>query len=368
MPPARKITVIFLLYTEAKYVPGLFQAILAQRHSGFAREEDWLEVIFVDNGSRDETHRVMLQELEKAGSPSNYQILHHERNLGISGALNDAFSRVRTPYVLTCHCDVLFGSDDYVAHMADLMAAQPKAGAIAGQPAMAPKKKMPFAEKVNLITNLMDIFPAQEGTESLVPVGFVEGRCEIFRLEALKAAGFYDTTLRLAGEDQVLAARMREAGYELYQAPYLRYYLSVSNDQDSLWKLVRHQRVFGRAHPYILLKNKKATSGVIGKSAGANRQLRTILRGTQILSSGLYLLTIAGLLAGISPWAALVPLLLAFLIKLALFGRHLAAVRFEPIEFALFFLFQPVLDVSYTWGLMQGLWLLTHSSAARPIS
>ena len=49
--------------------------------------------------------------------------------------------------------------------------------------------------------------------------------------------GFYDTHLRVAGEDQVLVARLRERGYEVYQAPRLVYHLSVSGGQDTVRKL-----------------------------------------------------------------------------------------------------------------------------------
>ena len=355
-----KTTVLFLLYSEEKYVPGLVQGILKQKGQGT------FDVVFVDNGSRDGTLSALQHALAAAGQPTGYRIKHFDENQGISRALNQAFAEITTPYILTCHCDVLFGADDFVERMTALMDAQPKAGAIAGQPSIPTKTHLPFAEKLNLVANLQDVFPAGDAS-SLVPVGFVEGRCDIFRLDALRKVGFYDTILRLAGEDQVLAARMRAEGYELYQAPGLRYSLSVSSDQDSWMKLIRHQRLFGRAHPYIVL-SARARDGLVGGSAGSNRQLRTLLRASQLLSSAVYLWMVIAILASLPISTYLAPLFGLALTKAALFGRHAAAVRFTVLEWLKFTALQPLLDVSYSIGLMHGIWVLAWRRDAHSIS
>lgn len=363
----QKITIVILLYSDSRYVPGLFHAVLRQRHPKIGNQGDWLEVLFVDNGSTDDTYLVMRGEWERAGTPAYIHLIHHPLNRGIAGALNDAFARITTPFVLTCHCDALFGSDDYAATMAELLESHPLAGAIAGQPTVPTKQLIPFAEKVNLITNLMDIPTTRAGAKTLAPVGFVEGRCDAFRLVALQAAGFYDTTLRLAGEDQVLAARMRAAGYELYQCPKLTYVLSVSNDQNTLCKLARHQRLFGRAHPYIVLMNRGTSAGVIGPPAGPNRQRRAFLRLLQLISTACYLVAFVSFLRGLPAVMVISPLASVLIAKVILFSRHLKAVPLSPLHFAGFLLCQPLLDLNYTWGVLQGLFLLKKGSAAGSI-
>ena len=148
--------------------------------------------------------------------------------------------------------------------MLDLIEAHPRAAAITGQPELPPGARLPFAEKLNVVANLMDIFPADTAKE-LVPVGFAEGRCDVFRVEALRQVGLYDTQLRVSGEDQVLAAKLREKGYEIYQAPRLVYHLSVSAEQDSVAKILRHQRLFGRTTPYIVLAVPGSRDGLVGR-------------------------------------------------------------------------------------------------------
>ena len=124
----------------------------------------------------------------------------------------------------------------------------------------------------------MDVFP--DGDEGLVPVGFAEGRCDGFRMAALEAAGFYDTTLRTAGEDQMLASRMRADGYRVCQAPGAALLpLGVLGPGLARCKLVRHARLFGRVHPYLLLANRGTLPGAAGATAGRNRTRRSLLRG-----------------------------------------------------------------------------------------
>jgi GT2 family glycosyltransferase len=216
VPASPKVTVIVLLYNAERAVPALVDAICMQKHAGFPTQKDWLEVIFVDDQSRDTTLTVVKQALDSAGNPPNIRIIANPQNLGLAGTLNKAFPLVRAPFALTCHCDCVFGSETYLADMLALMERYPDAAAIAGQPALA-REELHFAEKLNLISNLMPVLPEQTDGD-LVPVGFAEGRCDMFRMEALRAVDFYDTALRVAGEDQVLAGKLRGKGYAIYRA------------------------------------------------------------------------------------------------------------------------------------------------------
>jgi cellulose synthase/poly-beta-1,6-N-acetylglucosamine synthase-like glycosyltransferase len=364
--PSSRITVVFLLYQAAHVVPALVEGLARQGRAGQPNQSDWLEALWMDDASTDGTAKAVEASLLAIGSPSNHRLVVNPVNLGLAGTLNKALGLVRTPYVLTCHLDCRFGSDDYVASMLDLIDRHPEAAAITGQPTVSLEAAAGLAEKLNIVTNLMDIFPI-DAADELVPVGFAEGRCDVFRVEALRAVGFYDTHLRVAGEDQVLAARLRERGYEIYQAPRLGYALSVSGEQDTVWKLLRHQRLFGRVHPYLMIRVHGTRSGIVGHQAGANRVARALLRVTQVAASAVYLLVVVALLAGAPAWLWAGALGLVFLAKAVLFGRHLRAVRLGPAELVAFLLAQPALDLSYTVGLAQGLWYVVRGDAHGPI-
>lgn len=359
-------TLIFLLYNAEDTVEALVEAACRQRHPRYRNQAEWLDVVFIDDCSADATITRLGIALAKAGSPLHFRIIANEKNLGLAGTLNKVFQLIKTPYGLTCHVDVVFGRDDYVAEMLALMESNPQAGAITGKPEIPAKGKISAAEKINIICNLMDVLPAEEG-EDLVPVGFAEGRCDMFRVESLKKVGFWDTSLRASGEDQILAARMRQEGYELYQAPKLPYFLSVSTEQNSLAKLLKHAHLFGRTQPYILLTQNNAGSGI----TGANRKARTIFRLSHVLGTASYLLILPWLLFGLPAWIWLLPLSSTVCVKAYLFRKHLRLMRLAWNEWLLFVLFVPLQDICYATGLVQGVWnyvRVSRLSKERPIS
>jgi cellulose synthase/poly-beta-1,6-N-acetylglucosamine synthase-like glycosyltransferase len=238
----------------------------------------------------------------------------------------------------------------------DLLDRHPDVGVASGQPVADVEAGLLRPEKVYLTAYLMDIFP--DGTRELEPVGFAEGCCDAFRMKALREVGFYQTTVRRAGEDLVMAARLRRAGYRVCRAPGLRYYLSVSSQQDSVLKLVRHARVLAQVTPYIFFGNRGTLAGVVGASAGPNRQRRALLRVLQI-SGGIVWL---GLLLALATWQPTVLIVLAAVlvvlngVKLVLFRRHIAYLRFGVRDLAALAAVQPGLDVSYLVGVVQGTW------------
>ena len=355
--PTPQITVIFLLYNAEKTVRRLVTGILAQKHPEIEKQSDWLEVLFVNDASRDRTREFLEQALDEAGRPAHFRVEHHPENLGLARSLNSAFNQTRTPFVLTCHCDCFFGTPEYVAQMLLHLERRPTLAALTGQPFVGDTRSIAFAEKVNLISNLMDLFPSgsAQPESALVPVGFAEGRCDAFRIAALKKVGMYSTRLRTAGEDQLLAAALRRAGFDVMQAPGLRYELSVSDSQDTVLKLMRHQQLFGNVHPFILFGAKDTFRGVAGEVAGANRRKRLYLRALQLLSAASYVLLAALAFANHSLLLPTCAILLLHVAKWLIFSQHLRKVHLSPGEWVAFWFCQPLLDIAYAWGLTQGL-------------
>ena len=153
----------------------------------------------------------------------------------------------------------------------------------------------------------------------------------------------------------VLAARLREKGYRLYQAPQLAYELSVSGEQDSVSKLLRHQWLFGRTTPYIVLAVPGSAAGLVGAQAGSNRKRRALLRLAEIAGSVAWPLVLVGLALGWPAWVWAAALGLVVALKLALQARHIALVRFSAGELLGYALLQPLLDVAYAAGILEGL-------------
>jgi glycosyltransferase involved in cell wall biosynthesis len=347
------ITAVFPTYNAADAVAGLVRSIRSQDAPASAQPGRWLEVIFIDNASTDDTVERIEHELAAADLPYRVRVICNEENLGLSRSFNRALDAVATRYVLTCHADCLFASDDYLARLVGLLDGHPDVAVVSGQPIADVSGGLSRVEKVYLAANLMDVFPEGEG--DLEPVGFAEGRCDGFRMQALRDVGFYDTTLQRAGEDQVMSARLRGLGYRVCRAPRLRYYLSVSSDQDSLLKLVRHAHLFGRVTPYVLIANRGTFRGIAGPVAGRNRTRRSALRALQLVGAGSMLWLAGSLAARRSPRPASAALVVASLAKGALFRRYVRALGFDIADVAALAALQPALDVAYAAGLMRGL-------------
>jgi GT2 family glycosyltransferase len=347
---------VFLLYQAADAVADLVAALGRQRPPAGADPGRWLEAIFNDDASTDGTAERLEAELAAARLSFPVRVLRSEENLGLSQSLNRVLASVETEYVLTCHLDCRFAFDDYVAGMVDLLDRHPDVGVVSGQPVADVDRGLSRAEKVYLTANLMDVFP--DGDGELEPVGFAEGRCDGFRLDVLRETGFYDTTVRRAGEDQVLAARIRAAGYRVCRAPGLRYYLSVSSSQDSLMKLVRHAYLFGRVTPYLVLANRGTLAGVAGAEAGCNRTLRATLRACQLAGAAAWLALGAAVMTRRLRAPAVTAVVATNAIKSTLFLRYVRELRFDAGDLGSLAAVQPALDVAYGAGIAKGLWHL----------
>lgn len=368
-PPAPLITVIVTLYDSERAVPELVEMLLAQRHPDFAAQEDWLRAVFVDDCSRDATLDVLEAALAARGRPPHVRVLPHSENLGLSASLNEALRGVETEYVLTCQCDCRFGSDTYVADMLSLLEGRPDAAAITGQPEA--NQPIPLKEKINLVENIQDILPygrarRVDERRDLAYTGFAEGRADGFRVEAMRSAGYYDTALRISGEDQVLSGRFRELGYNVYQAPGLTYTLSLSSQQDTIRGMLRKQYTWGKTHPYILFRAHETLSGVIGKRAGSNRRLRVLLRTSQVVATVGYLtLPFAVAASGYSLGAAILSGIVVM--KVLIFQKHARRVRMNVLQVGLLAMLQPAFDFAYTFGLARGLFALAKRTPGEQI-
>ena len=92
------------------------------------------------------------------------------------------------------------------------------------------------------------------------------------------------------------------------------------------------------------------------------------LRASQVVASGVYVLVAGALVAGGPAWLWGGALTLLYLFKAGLFLPHLRKVHLTLPQLVVLALAQPLLDVSYTIGLVQGGWRVLRGVDARPIS
>jgi GT2 family glycosyltransferase len=341
------VTIILPVYQAAEEAEGLVETVLSQVPPNGAGS---LRAVFMDNGG---TADALRSALDRRGNPSHVEVVENPENLGYGGSLNRALEMASTPFVVTCHSDVRFGRDDYVREMVRLLSDHDDVAVVTGLPIIEDPARLTRVEQVYLVAMQMDVDPP-DGDDELVTVGFAEGRCDGFRLEAVKAAGMYDRRLGAAGEDQVLSGRFRELGYRVCQAPALPYRLSLSSMQDSLGKLVRLHRRFGRVGPYLVLHNPSTRAGLLGAKAGRNRSRRMMMRLTNIGGTFAYAGLAGALMTRRGRPAAGALVLGVALIKAALLRRHVEVVRPSPAAVVIVVGLQPAFDVAFCVGIVEG--------------
>ena len=136
----------------------------------------------MDNGG---TADALREALGRRGDPAHVEVVENPENLGYGGSLNRALEMATTPFVVTCHSDVRFGRVDYVREMVRLLSENDDVGAVTGLPIIDDPATLTRVEQVYLVAMQMDV-DSPDGNHELVTVGFAEGRCDGFRLEAVK--------------------------------------------------------------------------------------------------------------------------------------------------------------------------------------
>ncbi len=190
------------------------------------------------------------------------------RNLGLAGTLNEVFAagaravRAHVPPRLP-----LRERRTTSPRCSSSIERHPHAAAITGQPRLQPSGRAAVRREAQRRREPDGRGPDVRTSAELVPVGFAEGRCDVFRVEALRGVGLYDTHLRVSGEDQVLAARLRASGLRDLPGAAARVpALGVGGAGQRRQAASRHQRLFGRTTPYIVLAVPGSLAGLVGQA------------------------------------------------------------------------------------------------------
>lgn len=194
-----KISVVIPSYNRADYVADAIQSVLAQ-------EGVTLEVIVVDDGSSDDTDRVV----QGFGDPVRYI---RQENAGASAARNTGIRASTSPLVAFLDSDDLWLPGKLAQQAAELHAAE----AVAHLTDVTIER--PFADGVSLMelrgmTHLFDadkplVLPRPLATN--VQYNFARTQSILVRRDALDAAGHYDTRYRFF-EDTDLMNRIALQG------------------------------------------------------------------------------------------------------------------------------------------------------------
>ena len=220
--PSPRITVVFLLYQAAHVAPALVEGLTRQLSASHAHQSDWLEALFMDDASTDGTSRAVEASLSPLGSPAHYRLVANPENLGLAGTLNKALGLVRDtlrpdlPPRLPVRERGLRGLDGG----AD--GPPPPGGGDHRSAGGGARHTAPVRGEAEHRDEPDGHLPERLLGRS-GPGGLRRGPLRRVPGRGAPRRGLLRHPPRVAGEDQVLAARLRERGYEIYQAPRLVY-------------------------------------------------------------------------------------------------------------------------------------------------
>ena len=224
--------------------------------------------IVVDNGSRDQTCAIV-----KATRPDALLVCNQD-NRGVAPARNQGIRQAEGEYVLILDDDTVVypGALDclirYMDSQPEVGLCGPKLIGVDGElqlscrlfPTLVDKlaRRLPttWAEKVTRPVEMADW-----DHQSIRPVDYVIGACQVIRHSALREVGLLDERIFYGPEDVDMCLRLQQAGWQVVYNPdavvvHKERRVTRSLRSRLLWKHVRGLGYYFRKHGYLLSRKR----------------------------------------------------------------------------------------------------------------
>jgi len=205
-----------------------------------------MEVIFVDDGSEDETLSIIKSHIPKMDM--KVKVFHHEWK-GLGYSRNVVVDNATGDFILWVDSDMIL-SGDFISKLVEFMKKNPKIGIAKGKQALQPGGNMLATLETysRAVARMVDYQSEKARSKSLGTGG------SMYRLGAIRQVGGFDENLKGYGEDQDIEIRVRTNGWllattEARFSDYERYRLAWR----SLW---RRYWLRGYHTHYFLHKNR----------------------------------------------------------------------------------------------------------------
>ena len=269
--PKPKVSINILGYNSKKYIKQCLKAVFVQTYPN-------IEVIYIDNGSRDGSVEEVKNQQSKI---ENLRIVENKRNLGYAEGYNIGISKSLGEYILCLNPDVILDKN-FVQAMVSFFEENKKVGAACGK--LLKLKTNKRWEKTNIIdsTGLL-IFKSHRvvergGEEKDIgqynqsqEIFGVSGAVAMFRREALESVKlpiYFDKDFLAYKEDIDLSFRLRHAGWRIYYNPsalaWHDRWETGSAEKDKISKILQRRKtklkfinyLSYRNHLFFILKNE----------------------------------------------------------------------------------------------------------------
>ena len=236
-----KLTIGICVKNAEKTIRDTIHSVLNQ---DFPHE--LIRIIVVDGQSEDGTLEIIKEILSK----SNMRSIILGENKGLGFARQMVVDNAEGDYIVWVDGDMILPKD-YVRKQVEFMEINPKVGIATASHGILPE--------ANLVAALEDVayvavdFRFKGDSSSRLP----STAGAIFRVEAVRQVGGFDSCINGVGEDIEVAYRIKRAGWLIYRGTEAVFYEKRKESWKELWD---HYFWYGRGAPRIICENPKVTS------------------------------------------------------------------------------------------------------------
>ncbi len=235
-----KVTIGICVRNCAATISEAIKSVIAQDYP-----HELIEVIFVDDGSEDETLSVINSFIPKMDM--KVKVFHHKWK-GLGASRNVVVNNAEGKYIIWVDGDMILPSD-HVRKQVEFMEENPKVGIA--------KARYGRADEENIVEVLENIpFMICDLRDEPLDSKLPGTGGAIYRVKAIRQVKGFDEKLRGTGEDQDIAFRIRKAGWLIKRSPATFY-----ERRAQTWREVWKKWVwYGRGDYYLYCKNRNIFS------------------------------------------------------------------------------------------------------------
>jgi GT2 family glycosyltransferase len=220
-----RLSVIIVTYNSSYIITGCLNALMNSIPTNIS------EIILVDNASSDSTIDLL------GGFKDLVKVISLPNNIGFAGGVNEGIAISRGDYILVINPDLIINRE-CLQGMLDFLAGHENVGAVAPKLLFFNGERQPSCRRypilrailLNRITFLKRIFGESILVKFLMQdvaysgpaeVEWIIGACMMFRRDALKEVGFFDSEFFLYYEDADWCYRAGKLRWKVAYLPML---------------------------------------------------------------------------------------------------------------------------------------------------